>query len=316
MGITSSPSTPLVSIVVLNYKRLSALEQTLKSAVAQRYPSKEMIVVDNHSEEDVATVVRRYGANIQLIELETNVGSCAGRNAGIRAAHGDIVITLDNDVSFLAPDAVDIVVRLFHEHPEYHVLAFQLRDAETGQVRLREWCHPKDWRQFAEKSFATHFFVEGAAAYQRQVFECAGLFYEPLFIYHEGWDLGLRILDRGYRIRYTPEVGVRHLMSPEARSSRPYFLFTRNYIWIAYRDYPKWLALKFLAFRLAMMAYFAARTRNLWSFFRGVSAGVLGCRHIARDPVQSSTLAYIDSLDSERPSFFRRLARHRTAPQL
>ncbi|MBV9180603.1 MAG: glycosyltransferase family 2 protein, partial [Acidobacteria bacterium] len=250
-------SSPLVSIVVLNYKRLTALEQTLQSVVSQRYPHKEIIVVDNHSEQNVAEVVNRFGPGIRLIELETNRGSCGGRNVGIRVASGDLIITLDNDVSFLTCDAIDTVVRLFDENPGYHVLAFQLRDAETGAVRLREWCHPRDWQRFSEVQFPTHFFVEGAAAYRRTVFDHAGLYFEPLFIYHEGWDLGLRILDCGYRILYTPEIRVRHLMSPEARSSRPYFLFTRNYIWITYKDYPLWLGLRFLSFRLAMMGYFA-----------------------------------------------------------
>jgi GT2 family glycosyltransferase len=310
-------SSPLVSIVVLNYKRLSALEQTLQSVVAQQYAHKEIIVVDNHSEENVAGVVSKFGPDIQLIELDANLGSCGGRNVGIRAAQGELVITLDNDVSFLSPDAVDTVVRLFDENPEYHVLAFQLRDPQTGQLRLREWCHPKDWRQFAGVQFATHFFVEGAAAYRRVVFENAGLYFEPLFIYNEGWDLGLRMLDHGYRILYTPDIKVRHLMSPETRSnSRPFFLFTRNYIWITYKDYPLWPGLRFLSFRLAMMAYFSVRKAHVSSFLNGIWEGVVGCRHIQRAPVSRSTIKYIDSLESERPNFFVRYARHRTVPQL
>src|SRR6266849_643684 len=311
-------SSPLVSIVVLNYKRLSALEQTLQSVVAQKYPRKEIIVVDNHSEENVAAVVHKFGSDIQLIELDANLGSCAGRNVGIRAAQGELVITLDNDVSFLSPGAVDTVVRLFDDHPDYHVLAFQLRDAQTGHMRLREWCHPKDWRQFADVQSPTHFFVEGAAAYRRVVFDNAGLYFEPLFIYHEGWDLGLRILDHGYRILYTPEIQVRHLMSPEGRCSNsgPYFLFTRNYIWIAYKDYPVLSGLHFVSFRLAMMAYFALRTGHLSTFLNGVWEGICGCRRIDRAPVDRSTIAYIKSLESERPNLLVRYARHRTVPQL
>lgn len=310
-------SLPLVSIVVLNYKRLSALEQTLQSAVAQQYPHKEIIVVDNHSEENVAAAVRKFGDNIQLIELGANLGSCGGRNVGIRAARGELVITLDNDVSFMSPHAVAEVVRLFEDHPDYHVLAFQLCDAQTGQLRLREWCHPKDWRQFGSVQFATHFFVEGAAAYRRVVFENAGLYFEPLFIYCEGWDLGLRILDRGYRILYTPEIKVRHLMSPEARSSsRPYFLFARNYIWIGYKDYPVWSGLRFVLFRLTMMAYFALRTGNVSSFLNGMWEGICGCRRIRRSPIGRGTVAYIESLEMDRPSLLVRYTRHRTAPQL
>jgi GT2 family glycosyltransferase len=308
---------PLVSIVVLNYKRLSALEQTLESVVAQQYPNKEIIVVDNHSEENVESVVRKFGPAIKLIELDSNLGSCGGRNVGIRASHGEFVITLDNDVSFLTADALDEVVRLFDQHPDYHVLAFQLRDAQTGKLRLREWCHPRDWREFENVQFATHFFVEGAAAYRRSIFDRTGFYFEPLFIYCEGWDLGLRILDGGFRILYTPEIKVRHLMSPEARSnSRPYYLFTRNYIWIAYKDYPVWAGLRFVAFRVAMMAYFAVRSGNIFPFLKGLWDGISGCRRIERIPVHNRTVEYIDSLEKQRPSLIVRFARHRTAPQL
>lgn len=309
--------SPFVSIVILNYKRLTALELTLESVVAQEYANKEIIVVDNHSEEDVASVVRKYGSDIRLIDTGQNLGGCGGRNVGIRAAQGEIVITLDNDVSFLSSDAVDTVVRRFEDHPDYHVLAFQLRDAQTGELRLREWCHPKDWRTFGNVAFATHFFVEGAAAYRRFIFDRAGMYFEPLFIYHEGWDLGLRILNQGYRILYTPDIQVRHLMSPETRSmSRQHFLFTRNYIWIAYKDYPVLAGLRFLSFRMAMMGFFAARTGNLSAFLKGAWEGLRGCKEIERDPVQRETLDYIESLDSERPNLFTRLARHRAIPQI
>lgn len=308
---------PLVSIVILNYRRLDALETTLESAVAQKYTNKEIIVVDNHSQENVAAVVSKVGPDARLIQLDANRGACGGRNAGLRAASGEIVIMLDNDVSFLCPSAVDRVVALFDDHPDFHVLAFQLRDAVTGEMRLREWCHPKDWRRFSDVQFPTHFFVEGAAAYRRVVFENAGVFFEPLFIYNEGWDLGLRILDRGFRILYTPEIKVRHLMSAETRSSpRTHFLFTRNYIWIAYRDYPVWAGLRFVSFRLAMMVYFALRKGHFSTFLEGVWEGIRGCRNIQRAPVDRNTIDYINSLESDRPNIFVRYARHRTAPQL
>ena len=310
-------SSPLVSIIVLNYKRLAELEQTLQSVIAQSYARKEIIVVDNHSEMNVAEVVRRFGSTIRLLELDANLGACGGRNAGIRAAHGSIVITLDDDISFLSSDAIDQVVSLFDNHPEFHVLAFQLRDSVTGKLRLREWCHPKDWRHFSEVRFATHFFVEGAAAYRRVVFESAGGYFEPLFVYHEGWDLALRLLDHGFRILYCPEIKVSHMKSAEGRShSRSYFLFTRNYVWIAYKNYPLWKGICFLTFRLAMMAYFSIREGQLASFARGAWKGVTGCRHIMRTPVQSSTLMYVDALERERPNLLVRYMRHRAAPQL
>ena len=308
---------PLVSIVILNYKRLDALELTLQSVAGQNYARTEVIVVDNHSEQDVAGVLSKFGSEIRLIQMESNLGACGGRNAGIRSAAGDIVITLDNDVSFLSPSAIDRVVAIFREHPDFHVLAFQLRDAVTGDLRLREWCHPKDWRLFSETQFETHFFVEGAAAYRREVFDSVGDYFEPLFVYNEGWDFGLRILDSGFHILYTPEIKVRHLMSAEARSnSRTIYLFTRNYLWIAYKDYPLWDGIRFAGFRSLMMCIHALRAGQSSSFVLGLLHGLGGWSKISRRPVNKKTVARIAVLDRQRPNLLIRAMRHRRAPQL
>ena len=93
-----STSTPLVSVIILNYKRREALGRTLDSVVSQDYLNREIIVVDNHSEEDIRSIVEVRGTDIRLIELEQNMGTCAGRNAGIRQAGGEFIVTLDNDV--------------------------------------------------------------------------------------------------------------------------------------------------------------------------------------------------------------------------
>jgi GT2 family glycosyltransferase len=308
---------PLVSIVILNYKRLDALELTLQSVAGQNYARTEVIVVDNHSEQDVAGVVSRFGAHIHLLQMGSNLGACGGRNAGIRSAAGEIVITLDNDVSFLSQSAIDRVVAIFQQHSDFHVLAFQLRDAVTGDLRLREWCHPRDWRLFSESQFETHYFVEGAAAYRREVFDSAGDYFEPLFVYNEGWDFGLRILDKGFRILYTPEIKVRHLMSTEARSnSRTIYFFTRNYLWIAYKDYPLWEGVRFAGFRLMMMCIHALRAGYPLSFLLGMLHGFGGWGKIDRRPVNKRTVAHIALLDRQRPNLFIRAMRHRRAPQL
>ena len=129
---------PLVSVIVLNYKRLHELERCLDSIVIQDYPNIETIVVDNHSEEDVASVVRVRGQAMRLIELPANLGPCGGRNAGIREARGEFIVTIDNDVSFPSAFEVRRVVEAFESHPGFHVLAFRICDAGTGKLRVRE----------------------------------------------------------------------------------------------------------------------------------------------------------------------------------
>jgi GT2 family glycosyltransferase len=309
---------PLVSVIVLNYKRLQDLERCLDSIVIQDYPNIETIVVDNYSEEDVASVVGARGRAMRLIELSANLGPCGGRNAGIREAHGEIIVTIDNDVSFLSEFEVSKAVKAFEEHPEIHVLAFRICDASTGRLRLREWCHPRDWPEFGEAEFETNFFGEGASAFRREVFDVVGLYWEPLFIGHEGYDLGLRLLDRGYRILYCPRVTVAHSMSQETRSkSRPFYFYTRNYIWVAYKDHGFREGIRYAVPKLLMMLFFSLRAWCPMPFVRGIWAGVCGLKRIKpRTLTRSSTFVYLAELERHRPPWWRRYVRHRLESQL
>jgi GT2 family glycosyltransferase len=313
------PESPLISIVILNYKRLKALEQSVQSALMQNYVNREIIVVDNHSEEAVADLVHGLNPGIKLIELPENLGTCGGRNAGIREAKGDIIITLDNDVHFASPFELTKIATKFQARPDIHVLAFQMCEADTGDIRVREWCHARHWKEFGQTEFDTFFFVEGGCAMRREVFEQAGNYYSPLFIGCEGHDLALRILDHGFRILYCPNIRVLHLMSAETRTSeRPYYFYTRNFVWVAFKDYRVWPGLMFLLPKLAMMFYFALRTSNCRAYFRGVWYGIKGLPKVLADrtPVQRKTLRYLAELERWRPSLMVRLARHKEQVQL
>ncbi len=310
---------PLVSVIILNYKRREAFERALDSVLQQEYLHREIIVVDNHSEDDIESLVRSRDPGIRLIQLPRNLGSCGGRNAGIRAARGEILITLDNDINFSSPFELTKVVKTFQERPDIHVLAFQLCDEDTGKLRLREWCHPRSWKEFGQSEFETHFFVEGAAAYRSEVFNVCGLYYDPLFIYCEGYDLAVRFLDQGFRILYAPRIRVHHLLSSETRTrSGPYYFFTRNYIWITYQDYYFLDGIRFLLPKMAMMMYFTLRSQCFGAFLRGVWHGVSGLRAIRSDrtPISKATVGYLAELDKWRPNWLFRLARHRLRPQL
>lgn len=316
--IAETTAPPLISIVVLNYKRLDALAQCLSSVLSQDYPNYEVIVVDNHSELDVRATVESISKSIRLIELPENLGTCGGRNAGIAQARGECVVTIDNDVNFYSPRDLSEIGRMFERHPEAHVLVFRICDAQGG-LRLREWCHPRYWKEFADREFETTYLPEGAAAFRREVFEIAGGYYQPFFIGHEGGDLALRIMDHGMRMMYAPSIAVCHLASEETRSSsRTIFLYTRNYIWLAYKDYPLGTAVRFIIPKLAMMLYHAVRTGHILHYVRGLWEGFSALPKIYKDrtPISASTVRYVFEMEKMRPNLRVRLERHRVQPQI
>lgn len=318
-GTPTARSSARVSVIIPYYKRGEIFERGLDTVLSQEYENKEIIVVDNHSQDDVRQRILARNAGIKFIELTENSGACAARNAGARAASGDILVILDDDAGFLSPLELGRLMKIFNDRSDVHVVAFQVCDPATGELRLRDWCHPRYWKEFAQTEFETDHFGEGASAFRREVFEKTGGYYEQLFYGAEGLDMELRVMDQGFKILYTPEVHVWHQVSTKARTDdRQYYYFTRNYIWMAYKDYPLLRGARFLSFKLAMMFYLTLRVGCYGSFVRGVWDGVRGLRHVHQDrkPISRMTMKHWLDLERGRPGLLTRLARHRARPQL
>jgi GT2 family glycosyltransferase len=305
---------PLISVVILNYRRRANLVRVLNSLRVQGYVPREVIVVDNGSGDGVADFLREEFPEVRLVGLPENIG-CAGRNRGVAAAKGNIVVTIDNDVYFDSAFELQKVCNAFDRSPEASCIVFKVLEGDTGRVHLRDWCHPRSYWDFSNSEFETCFIPEGAAAFRRADFQKMTGYYEPLWIGCEGWDLALRMIDAGMTIAYHPEIGVRHDMSEETRSSgRNFYFYTRNYLWIAFKDYSGWRRWRYLAYCWGMMAFFSFRAGHPGKFFRGVRDGVAGLGNLERTRVSPAGWRRLDKITSERPGLLLRMRKHRERP--
>jgi GT2 family glycosyltransferase len=98
-----------VSIIIPCYNQAEYLPEAIDSALAQTAPAHEVIVVDDGSTlDDVAPVVTKYGDRVKFIR-QANQGVAAARNAGIGAATGTWIATLDAD-DRLHPEYIERLV--------------------------------------------------------------------------------------------------------------------------------------------------------------------------------------------------------------
>jgi glycosyltransferase involved in cell wall biosynthesis len=89
-----------VSVVVPTYNGARHVGQTLACVLAQSHAVREVILVDDGSEDDTVAAARQalHGAPISLRVLQQHrQGVAAGRNAGLAAAQGDWICFLDQD---------------------------------------------------------------------------------------------------------------------------------------------------------------------------------------------------------------------------
>src|SRR5215207_3939187 len=80
---------PRVSIIIPTHNRSTFLRRSIQSVLAQTFQDFELLVVDDASSDDTATVVSGFcDQRVRYIRLPENRRAAAARNVGIRQARG------------------------------------------------------------------------------------------------------------------------------------------------------------------------------------------------------------------------------------
>ena len=117
-------TNPLVSIIIDNFNYGRFLDAAIASALAQTYPSTEVIVVDNGSTDGSQEIIRGYGSRVIAVMQESGTQASAF-NAGFARSRGDVVIFLDSD-DILLPATAGLVAKRFEAMPEIVKLQYRL----------------------------------------------------------------------------------------------------------------------------------------------------------------------------------------------
>ncbi|HUU46416.1 MAG TPA: glycosyltransferase family A protein [Acidobacteriota bacterium] len=112
----TAPANPLVSVVLPTYNGAGRgyLAEAIASVLAQTYPHRELIIVDDGSADDTPALLANYAQPGVRIVHQLNQGLAAARNTGIHHATGEYICFLDDDDRWL-PEKLERQVRFFGE---------------------------------------------------------------------------------------------------------------------------------------------------------------------------------------------------------
>src|ERR1039457_1676731 len=97
---------PLVSILVPAYNSEKWISDAVRSAIAQTWQRKEIIVVDDGSSDRTAEAARRFASKEVTVVSTENRGPAAARNHALQLSQGDYIQWLDAD-DLLSPDKIE-----------------------------------------------------------------------------------------------------------------------------------------------------------------------------------------------------------------
>jgi glycosyl transferase family 2 len=138
----------LVSVIIPMYNYGHFLPATVDSALCQDHVDVELIIVDDASSDDSATVARRLvtaDPRVTLLSLTANSGPARAFNSGYERATGEFIVRLDAD-DLLTPGSLARAVALFDAFPGVglvygHPLHFDgdVPDAASARQQVRSW---------------------------------------------------------------------------------------------------------------------------------------------------------------------------------
>lgn len=128
-----------VSVCIGAYNRKDTIRECVESVLAQTWPDREIVVVDDASTDGTREILQSYGDAIRLILRDENSGICPiTRNQAAAAARGGYVAFLDSD-DVWHPEKLAKQVAFLDAHPDVplcHTLC-NVIDAQSLVVGVR-----------------------------------------------------------------------------------------------------------------------------------------------------------------------------------
>lgn len=203
---------PLVSILIPAYNAEDWIGYTLKSATEQTWPNKEIIVVDDGSNDRTAEIARRFASKSVKVISKPNGGLSSAVNVAYRACQGDYIQELDSD-DIMMPNKIERQLGALREGDSKRILLsspwayffYRTRLSRFVNTSLCQNLTPVEWLL---RKLGENLHMQNATwLVSREIAEAAGPWDESL-VYDQDGEYFTRVLLASERTRFVPETGI------------------------------------------------------------------------------------------------------------
>jgi glycosyltransferase involved in cell wall biosynthesis len=251
-GLTE-PDLPKVSIIIANYEKAEALEETIKSIVVQTYHNLELIIIDNASKDISVEVIKKYENHITHWVSESDKGIYDAFNKGIKMSSGEWVYFLGSGDKLVGHD---VIARIFSVREDVDLIYGNVYFHHYGSVYAGK---------FSKRRLLDVNICQQGIFYHRRLFDRLGMF-DTKYPLLADWVFNMRCFgDKRVRTRFVDkviafyELGGASTIKKDANFWQEREILIRRYLGIScwayfmikYRLYFKILGIARRSYRLA-----------------------------------------------------------------
>lgn len=236
----------MVSVVIPCFNSAHTLARQLECLARQAHsaPPFEVVVVDNRSTDDLASVVRdsrtRYALDVRLVEASAVAGTAYARNVGVRHARGEALLFCDAD-DLVGSRFVEFGARSLEDVSLFSGAALPMKADEFPRSVDEAWARldePAEWTPptIGPQRLGIPVLMGAAFGVRKATYVALGGFDQSLGISGEDNDFGLRAVASGVPIAQSECVKVAYRVSSDeirmikvGRESRARALLVRRY---------------------------------------------------------------------------------------
>jgi GT2 family glycosyltransferase len=248
-----------LSIITINYNG-----QKDTCALIESIPfneNMEVIVVDNASKDDEASLIQKQYPQVKVIRSKKNLGFAGGNNLGVNAAKGKYLFLINNDTIFKDFNIQALFDRI-ESSPNIGMVCPKIRFTwGTNPIQFAGYTplskitvrnHAIGYGEEDKGQYNTAHptpYAHGAAMLiKRDTIDKVGFMPEVFFLYYEELDWSMMFTRAGYEIWYDPACTIYHKESQSTGQNSPLrtYYITRNRLLLVKRNWQR--IYKYLAY--------------------------------------------------------------------
>jgi GT2 family glycosyltransferase len=242
---------PLVSVVIVNYNSGTYLNACVRSVIHSAYPRKELIIVDNASNDESIIQVEALYSEVAVVRNQVNLGYSGAGNIGIAKAKGEFVVVMNPDTA-VDPRWLDALLDAATRYPraaffQPKILLMdnqRILNSAGNMVHIAGFGVCRGIGTLDEGRFEEEVevcYASGACVLaRREALREIGPMDRLFFAYGEDKDWGWRGLMMGWQSMYIPSSRILHKWSPLlGHSPRKFYLLEFERILSIWKNYSK-----------------------------------------------------------------------------